>query len=72
MLGMTQFLLVYRRSTGELVEFEELGPDRAGALRRRAECEKRQKDDPDVMQTHARYFKGMRRLAGDLRDRSPG
>jgi len=81
---MGQFLLVYRRPTGELLELEELGSDRAAALRRRAECERLQKDNPEVevvvlnarsrealMQTHARYFKRMGQLAGDLRDRLP-
>jgi len=66
---MAQFLLVYRRSTGELLEWEDLGEDRVAAAKRRAERERQEKDDPDlevivvsaadrktVMQTHARYF----------------
>ncbi len=66
---MAQFLLVYRRSTGELLEWEDLDEDRAAATKRRAERERREKGDPDlevivvsavdrktVMQTHARYF----------------
>ena len=67
---MAQFLVVYRRSTGELLEWEDLGEDRAAAAKRRDERERREKGDPDlevivvtaadrktVMQTHARYFR---------------
>lgn len=77
-------MLVYRRSTGELLKFEELDSDRADALKRRAEWERRQKDDPEVevvvlsaksrealMQTHGRYFKRVGQLAADLRDGLP-
>lgn len=66
---MTQFLLVYRRSTGELIDWKDLGEDRSAATTVRTEREKLEKDDPDVevivlsatdreavMKTHARYF----------------
>jgi hypothetical protein len=67
---VTHFLVVYRRSTAELVECRDLGPDREGALLERFEREKKEKDDPDVEvvllsatsrealeKTHARYFR---------------
>lgn len=76
---MTNFLLVYRRSTGELLECEDLGPDSADALERRALHERLNRGDSDIevvvlsavdrqalMQTHARYFKNVRQLATDL------
>ena len=76
---MAQFLIVYRRSTGEIAAFEELGSDGHAALSRRSVWEKREKGDPDVevvllsaqsrealMRTHARYFKSMPELAADL------
>jgi len=66
---MTQILLVYRRSSGELIEWEDLGSDRANASMVRNARERLEKDDPDVevvvlsapdrataMRTHARYF----------------
>ena len=81
---MDQFLIVYRRSTGELLEFEDLGSDRARALKRRAECEQLRKEDPEIevvvlsaksrealIETHGRYFKRVGQLAGELRDRLP-
>jgi hypothetical protein len=77
---MTHFLLVYRRSTGDLLEFKDLGPDRADALERRFGRERLNKDDSDIevvvlstadrqalMQTHSRYFKNVGELATDLR-----
>jgi len=67
---VTQFLLVYRRSTGELVDCEDAGPDRAIAADRRSERERAENGDPDVevvllgaqsrdsvMRTHSRCFK---------------
>lgn len=67
---MPQFLLVYRRSTGELLDWEELGDDRVTAARRRCDREMQEKNDPDIevivlgaadraalMRTHARYFR---------------
>lgn len=76
---MTQFLLRYRRSTGDLLQFEDLGPDRAAAMDRRLEEEKAHKDDSDVevvllsassrealIRTHARYFKSVSELAAGL------
>lgn len=78
---MRQFLLVYRRSTGELVDWKDLGEDRSSAIKLRAERERLEKDDPDlevvvlsaadrdaVMRTHARYF--TRERARDLAGRS--
>jgi len=76
---MTNFLLVYRRSTGELLKCEDLGPDPADALERRASHERLNRGDPDIevvvliatdrqalMQTHSRYFKDVGQLATDL------
>jgi hypothetical protein len=81
---VNHFLIVYRRSTGELLEFADLGKDQAGADSRRFEHEQREKDDPDVevvilsassraalQQTHSRYFKTMRELVTDLSDALP-
>jgi hypothetical protein len=76
---VTQYLLRYRRSTGDLLLFEDLGPDRGAAMHRRFEEERAHKDDPDVevvlltaaspealMRTHARYFKSVPELAAAL------
>jgi len=76
---VTQYLLRYRRSTGDLLQFEDLGPDRAAATAQRFEYEKAHKDDPDIevvlltasspealMRTHARYFKSVPELAAAL------
>jgi hypothetical protein len=76
---VTNFLLVYRRSTGERLEFEDLGPDPAEALERRASRERLYKGNPDIevvvlsatdrealMQTHSRYFKSVGQLTTNL------
>ena len=76
---MTQYLVRYRRSTGDLLEFEDIGPDRAAAMERRSEEERAHKDDSDVevvlltassrdalIRTHARYFKSVPELAAAL------
>jgi hypothetical protein len=76
---MKQYLVRYRRSTGDLLEFEDVGTDRAGAMNRRFAAEEAHKDDPDVevviltassrdalMGTHARYFKTVHELAAAL------
>ena len=76
---MPQFLIVYRRSTGTLLDFVELGTDRSTATLRRFEREQTEKGDPDVevvvlsapnrealLRTHARYFKTFGELAADL------
>ena len=76
---MTQYLIRYRRSTGDLLQFEDLGPDRAAAMGRRLEEERVHKDDPDIevvlltassrealIRTHARYFKSVPELAAAL------
>jgi len=76
---MIQFLVRYRRSTGDLLHFEELGFDRNAAMKRRLEEEKAYKDDSDVevvlltassrealVRTHARYFKSVSELATAL------
>ena len=81
---MKQFLLVYRRSTGDLLEFEDLGTEAARAFPRRSEAERQRKDDPDVevillgaaskealLRTHSRYFKSIGELAADLVDALP-
>ena len=76
---MTQYLVRYRRSTGDLLQFEDLGPDRAVAMSRRLKEERAHKDDPDIevilltassrealIRTHARYFKSVPELAAAL------
>ena len=76
---MTQYLLRYRRSTGNLLQIEDLGYDRAAAMARRLEEERVHKDDPDIevvlltassrealLRTHARYFKSVPELAAAL------
>ena len=81
---MIQFLVIYRRSTGELVSITEFTGDRRRALDARFEAEARVKDDPDVevvllsaptlealRQTHSRYFKTVRELASALGDALP-
>ena len=78
---MSQFLLVYRRSTGELMEFVEYPDDRKRALEARWARERLEKDDPDVevvllgaasrealLKTHSRYFKTVRELVEALSD----
>lgn len=75
---MSHFLLVYRRSTGELVT-RELGLDAGAALEERFASELAHKDDPDVevvllsapdlealRRTHSRYFRTITQLAGDI------
>ena len=76
---MMHFLLVYRRSTGDLIECKDLGQDRADALECRTRHQRLNKDDLDIevvvlratdrqalMQTHSRYFKNVGQLATDL------
>jgi len=76
---VTQYLVRYRRSTGDLLQFEDLGSDRAAAMGRRLEEERVHKDDPDIevvlltassrealIRTHARYFKSVPELAAAL------
>lgn len=76
---MTQFLVRYRRSTGDLLQCEDLGPDRVVATTLRIEAEKAHMDDSDVevvllsassrealLKTHARYFKSVSELATGL------
>lgn len=82
---MTQYLVQYRRSSGDLLYFEDLGSDRAAAMARRLEEEKAHKDDPDIevvlltsssrealIRTHARYFKSVPELAAALAEALPG
>ena len=81
---MTQYLIRYRRSTGDLLQFEDLGSDRAAAMDRRCEQERAHKDDLDVevvlltalsrealVRTHARYFKSVPELAAALASALP-
>ena len=76
---MIQYLVRYRRSTGDLLQFEDLGPDRAVAMGRRFKEERAHKDDPDIevilltassrealIRTHARFFKSVPELAAAL------
>jgi hypothetical protein len=81
---VTQYLIRYRRSTGELLHFEDLGLDRAAAMDRRSEEERAHKDDLDIevvllsassrealLRTHARYFKSVPELAAALASALP-
>lgn len=76
---MKYFLLVYRRSTGELVRLDDLGLDRTAALKRRFEIEVQERGDADVevvllsapsldalRRTHGRYFRSPEELAAEL------
>lgn len=76
---MSHFLIVYRRSTGERESTDDLGSDRAEALKVLFEREERERGDsdlevillsapsPDALKTtHARYFKTVGELAADL------
>jgi hypothetical protein len=76
---VTNFLLVYERSTGKLLECEDLGSDAAKALERRAVHERSNRGNPDIevvvlsttnrealMQTHARYFSTVGQLTANL------
>ena len=67
--ALPHFLIVYRRSSRQLIECVDLGTDGDGALKQRFEREKREKNDPDVevvllsaqslgalKRTHSRYF----------------
>jgi hypothetical protein len=73
------FLIVYRRSTGELLEERELGEDRGLALRERFAREQAARGDADLevvvlsalsrdalRRTHKRYFKNVEGLTKDL------
>jgi hypothetical protein len=77
--SVTHFLLVYKRSTGELLECVDLGSDLPKALERRALDERRNRANPDIeivvlsardrdalMQTHSRYFKSVGQLTTNL------
>jgi hypothetical protein len=76
---MTQYFVRYRRSTGDLLEFQDLGSDRTAAMKRRLEEERAYKDDSDMevvvltassreelLRTHARYFKSVPELAAAI------
>jgi hypothetical protein len=78
-LLVTQVLVVYRRSTGELVEAESLGDDFAAASKTRFARELSERGDPDVevvllssssdaamQRTHSRYFKDLRQLWSEI------
>ncbi|MCH8983427.1 MAG: hypothetical protein IH943_04910 [Acidobacteria bacterium] len=68
---MSQFLIIYQKSTGSLVDFTEYGDDdRAVALKRRAQLEREYgasgdievvvlgaRDKSDLERSHSRYFK---------------
>jgi hypothetical protein len=79
---MSQFLVVYRRSTGSLLEFRDMGEDMERALAERFSREEQEKDDPDVevvllgassrealMRTHSRYFKTASELVQAIGER---
>jgi hypothetical protein len=79
-----QFLIVYRRQTGELLKLQDLDADRARALESRAEEERHWRDDPEVevvvlgansleelRRTHGRYFKAVGELARELGELLP-
>jgi len=76
---VNHYLVRYRRSTGDLLQFEDLGLNRAVAMDRRLVEERAHKDDSDVevilltassrealIRTHARYFKSLPELAAAL------
>jgi hypothetical protein len=75
---MKQFLLVYRRSSGTLMECRELGNDPAVALQERVAAERNQSDsDVEVVllsapsfealkRTHSRYFSDRQGLTDRL------
>jgi len=76
---MTQVLVVYRRSTGELMECRNFGEDFASASRIRLEREMSERKNPDIevvvlssssddafRQTHGRYFKGIEQLWAEI------
>jgi hypothetical protein len=77
---MKQFLLVYRRSAGEILALEDLGSiDPNAAMRRRFDLEMRERANSDVevvllsassqeelVRTHARYFKTSEELTSDF------
>jgi hypothetical protein len=79
---MRQFLLVYRRSLGELLSIEDLGSiDPTAAMRKRFDVEMRWRRDRDVevvvlsapsqdalKRTHSRYFRTSRELAAAFAD----
>ncbi|WP_017559632.1 hypothetical protein [Nocardiopsis baichengensis] len=72
---MTQFLVVFDRSAGEIIHRAEFA-DRQVALRERFVAERKHRHESDIevvvlggdswealKRTHARYFQGMRELA---------
>lgn len=74
-----QFLIEYRRSTGQLLSCEDLGSDRPIAMAKRVEKEREHNADQDVevvlltassahelRRTHARYFKSVPELAAEM------
>ena len=76
---MKHFLVLYRRSAGQLVELRDLGEDHVGALAARSVKEKELRTDPDIevvllaassldvlKRTHARYFKTISQLSEEL------
>lgn len=79
---MKQFLVVYRRSTGQLVTLEDLGSmEPYDAMRKRFEIERREIKDSDVevvllsalsrealKHTHSRYFKTGGELTAAMAD----
>lgn len=81
---MSQFLLIYRRSSGTLLALEELGTDRTKAQLRRRQLERSETFDSDVevvvlnanseedlRRTHSRYFSAVPELAQQLADKLP-
>ena len=79
MKPVKHFLLVYRRSTAELISCKDFGEDRAAALAARFAAEMTQRTDPDVevvvlsadsretlAATHSRYFRTMSELVSDF------
>jgi hypothetical protein len=81
---LKQFLLIYRRSSQELIACEDLGTDPSTAAARRREAERRVTKDPEVevvvlaapsfaalRRTHARYFKTVSELTAQLLEALP-
>ena len=79
---MKHFLLVYRRSSGSLINLRDLGSDHAKAQLERRKLEN--EFDPDIeivvlsaeteddlRRTHSRYFRDVPELAESLRNALP-
>ena len=82
---LKHFLVVYRRSTAELQDCQDLGLDRHLALQARFEREQVERHDADIEvvllsasskaeleKTHARYFRNSKQLSQSLVSNTSG